>query len=78
MATGIAANASVDPEVEVYVRNNPVQPVFLSGEPVVGAQVPADVTIYEVPDNQNVAYLNINGDTVLVDRSDMRVIGVVR
>jgi len=78
MLTGIAANAAVDPEVTVYVQENPVQPVFLSGEPVVGASIPADVQIYDVPTNQQVAYLNVNGDPVVVERESRRIIEVVR
>jgi Uncharacterized protein with a bacterial SH3 domain homologue len=78
MMTGIAANASVDPEVEVYVQSNPVEPVFLSGEAVVGAQVPAEVVLYDVPSNAQIGYLNVNGDTVVIDRETHRIIGVVR
>ncbi|MCA2012928.1 SH3 domain-containing protein [Pararhodobacter sp. CCB-MM2] len=78
MLTGIAANASVDSEVTYYVQENPVQPVFLSGEPVVGASIPADVTIYDVPSNEQVAYLNVNGDAVVVERESRRIIEVVR
>ncbi|MCB1391095.1 MAG: DUF1236 domain-containing protein [Rhodobacteraceae bacterium] len=78
MISGIAAHNAVDPEVSVYVQANPVQPVFLSGEAVVGASVPPDVVLYDVPSNQAVAYLNVNGDTVVIDRETRRIIGVVR
>ena len=78
MMSGIAANAAVDPEVTYYVTENPVDPVFLTGEPVVGASVPADVTVYDVPQANELAYLNVNGDLVVVDRESRRIVQVVR
>jgi len=78
MASGIAMNNAVDAETTVYVQQNPVQPVFLSGEAVVGASIPADVPVFDVPSRQQVTYLNVNGDTVLVDRETRRIIQVVR
>lgn len=78
MMSGIAAHNAVDSEVTVYVQENPVQPVFLTGEPVVGTSIPADVPVYDVPASQEVAYLNVNGDTVVVERESRRIIQVVR
>jgi len=78
MVSGIAAHNAVDPEVSVYVQQNPVEPVFLSGEPVVGAALPETVTYYEVPNHENLAYLNVNGDLVVVHRADRRIVQIVR
>ncbi|MFN4100033.1 MAG: DUF1236 domain-containing protein [Pararhodobacter sp.] len=78
LASGMTMNNAVDSETTVYVQQNPVQPVFLSGEAVVGASIPADVVVYDVPSTQQVTYLNVNGDTVLVDRESRRIIQVVR
>ncbi|MCW1934476.1 DUF1236 domain-containing protein [Pararhodobacter zhoushanensis] len=78
MVSGIAANATVDPEVTYYITENPVEPVFLTGEPVVGAAVPADVMVYDVPQASELAYLNVNGDLVVVERESRRIVQVVR
>ncbi len=73
-----AAGIAVDQEVTVYVRENPVDPVILDGEVVVGAQVPADVTVYDVPNSTEYAYLNVNGNTVLVDTESREIVHVLR
>ncbi|WP_420391809.1 DUF1236 domain-containing protein [Acuticoccus sp.] len=61
----------------VYVRQNPREPVYLEGEAVVGAGVPAEVTLYEVPQSEY-RYVNINGTPVLVEPSSRRIVHVVR
>ena len=78
MVSSIAANAAVDPEVIVYVNENPVEPVFLTGEPVVGAVIPPEVSVHDVPQTTNLAYLNVNGDLVVVERDSRRIVQVVR
>ncbi|PWE28010.1 hypothetical protein C4N9_14275 [Pararhodobacter marinus] len=78
MMTGIAAHNSVSDETTVYIQENPVDPVFLTGEPVVGAAVPGEVTLYDVPENQEIAYLNVNGNDVVVERETRRIVYVIR
>ncbi|MBL6427061.1 MULTISPECIES: DUF1236 domain-containing protein [Maritimibacter] len=75
-ATGGTA-ASLEQEVVTYVQANPVQPVILEGEPVVGVTVPQEVQTYEVPEYQY-SYLNVNGDTVIVDNESRQIVRVVR
>ena len=53
-AAGIAgaalADATTGPEIQTYVKSNPVDPVYLDGEVVVGAGIPDTVKLYPVPD----------------------------
>lgn len=61
-----------------YVRENPSSDqVFLDGEAVPGAIVPATVDLKQVPDTEY-AYANINGDEVVVEGSTRTVLYVVR
>ncbi len=66
--------ADDDPAV-VYVRENPVEPVYLDGEVVVGAGIPEGVEIAQVPDTEY-SYAYVNGVPVLVnqDRSIVRIV----
>ena len=59
-----------------YSRN-PVEPIYLDGEVVVGAGIPESVTLSEVPDSEYY-YAYINGVPVLVEREQRRVVHVVR
>jgi len=70
--------AQPDQRIIAYVDENPLDPVYLDGEVVVGATVPETVEVYALPDDANFAYLNINGQTVLVDRSDRGIVRVIR
>lgn len=66
-----------DQETVAYVRENPVDPVTLQGEVVVGAGLPETVTLAQVP-NATVGYAYINGTPVLVEPSERRIVYVVR
>jgi len=71
--------AKLNEETTIYIRENPVDPVFLDGEVVVGAQVQSDtVTYYEIPSNERYAYTNINGNTVLVDPENHTIVEILR
>ncbi|QDC10157.1 DUF1236 domain-containing protein [Oceanicola sp. D3] len=78
----LGANAGSDavPEPETktvtYVTENPVEPVYLDGEVVLGAGVPEDVEIYPVPES-DYSYLNVNGQDVLV-KEDRTIVYVYR
>ena len=75
----IAAQVANDPGTQVvtYVTENPVAPVYLDGEVVLGAGVPETVTVYEVPDSAY-SYVNINGQNVLVERDTRSIVYVYR
>jgi uncharacterized protein YraI len=74
---GGAVDASLPPPeaVVVYVTSQPVNPVYLSGEVVIGAIVPVEVQLYPTPDY---AYPSayINGRWVLVDPETRAIVYV--
>tara|TARA_R110002049_G_scaffold44333_3_gene129856 strand:+ start:96187 stop:96867 length:681 start_codon:yes stop_codon:yes gene_type:complete len=76
---GAAGSAAAEPaeETVTYVKSNPVETVYLDGEVVVGAGVPTEIVTYEVPQTEY-RYLNVNGQTVLVDAKTNVIVGVVR
>jgi uncharacterized protein YraI len=78
-AVGMTMGDAITPEerVTTYVRANPVEPIYLDGEVVVGAGIPETVTLSEVPDSEYY-YAYINGVPVLVEREQRRVVYVVR
>ncbi|HBZ44103.1 MAG TPA: hypothetical protein DEO85_08635 [Maritimibacter sp.] len=78
VASATAAGEAVDEDVVVYVEQNPVEPVILTGEPVPGVAIPQDVEVYDVPMSDQYVYLNVNGDTVVVDDSTREIVTVVR
>lgn len=61
----------------VYVRDNPMEPIYLDGEVVTGAQLPAAVGLQPVPDTEY-RYAYVNGVPVLVEPAERRVVYVVR
>lgn len=78
-AIGLSLGAAVTPEerVTTYVRSNPIDPVYLDGEVVVGAGIPEEVALGEVPESQYY-YAYINGVPVLVEREQRRIVYIVR
>ena len=84
IASGIAgttaAVAAVEPSEEtlVFVTENPVETIYLNGEVVVGAGVPAEIETYEIPAQPELRYLTINGETVLVDAESNVIVRVIR
>jgi uncharacterized protein YraI len=76
---GLTAGAVVDPpgEVRTYVTTNKVEPVYLEGEVVVGAALPANVKVYEIP-NYRDRYAYVNGRTVLVEPGTNKIVYVYR
>ena len=65
------------PEVLSYVVGQPIQQVFVDGEVMVGATLPAAVPVYPVPASPYV-YSYINGQRVLVEPAGRRIVYVVR
>jgi uncharacterized protein YraI len=79
-ATGGTVDVLTSPPpqpVQTYIASNPVQPVYLEGEVVVGAGVPEAVELRPVPDYQY-RYVDINRQPVLVDPQTRRIVYVVR
>ena len=82
-AVGGAAGAVVGDAVEpapatrTYIQANPVDPIYLDGEVVVGGTIPQNVDLYEVPEAQY-RYVYINGQEVLVAPDTRRIVYVYR
>jgi uncharacterized protein YraI len=76
-ATGAPLVIKPPPTVREYVVTNPARPVYLNGEVVEGAELPADVTLTPVPDYQY-QYAYVNGVRVLVEPQSRQVIYVYR
>jgi uncharacterized protein YraI len=79
-AIGAAVGVNVVPPqtVVTYVQQQPApQPVYLGGEVVVGAGIPAEVTLYPVPEYEY-PYAYINGQMVLVDPNTRIILYVFR
>lgn len=76
---GLGAGAAVDPgpTVTTYVRENPLDVIYVDGEVVVGAGLPETVTLTEVPDS-TFSYAYINGVPVVVEREGRRIIQIIR
>jgi uncharacterized protein YraI len=78
LATGsIVGSVEVTPEVTTYVRSNPVQPVYLEGEVVVGASLPSSVEVHAIPDYRY-RYVYVNEVPVLVEPDTRRIVHIVR
>lgn len=77
--SGATAGAVIDPPevARTYVTSNPIDPVYLDGEVVIGAGVPETVTLRAIPDYEY-QYVYINGQPVLVDPSTRQIVYVVR
>ncbi|WP_210527956.1 DUF1236 domain-containing protein [Rubellimicrobium arenae] len=74
-ATGSAIAA--DDAAVTYVRDNPLDPVYLNGEVVLGAGIPAEVEVVPIP-GTNYGYLYVNGLPVVVDPSNRQIVYIVR
>jgi hypothetical protein len=77
---GAAGSAEVEPTMETvtYIESNPVETVYLDGEVAVGAGVPQNVTLYEIPSQPEYRYVSINGETVLVNPENNAIVRVIR
>lgn len=81
-AAGAVAGGAIDTvtpprEVVSYVEENTGEPVYLEGEVVVGAGLPENVEIREIPDYEY-RYAYVNGQPVLVEPENRRIVHVVR
>lgn len=73
----LGAAAAPDEKVTTYVIGNPVDPIYLEGEVVVGAGIPETVTLSEVPESEY-SYAYINGVPVIVERKQRQIVYIVR
>jgi uncharacterized protein YraI len=78
-ALGALAGDAATPNDETitYIRENPVEPVVLGGEVVVGATVPAEVELTPVPEAEY-SYLYLNGTPVVVEPQERRIVHIIR
>jgi uncharacterized protein YraI len=78
-AAGAGAGLTIDPpeSARTYVTSNPMDQVYLDGEVVVGAQVPAEVTVSQIPDYEY-EYVYINGQPVLIEPASREIVYVFR
>lgn len=78
-AAGASAALTIDPPeaARTYVTSNPMETVYLEGEVVVGAQVPAEVTVSQIPDYEY-EYVYINGQPVLIEPSSREIVYIFR
>lgn len=74
---GVAANIRPTEGVVDFLNQNPLDPVYLDGEVVVGAAIPETVEVYEVPQSEYY-YANINNEVVLVEPSTRKIVYVYR
>lgn len=74
---GLGSAATPSERVTTYVMENPVEPIYLDGEIVVGAGIPETVTLTEVPESEYY-YAYVNGTRVLVEREQRRIVYIVR
>lgn len=78
MAGGVAGDVAEPNEaVTTYVTTNKVEPIYLDGEVVMGAGIPDSVTLHEIPDS-DYRYLVVNGQTVLVEPGQRKVVYIYR
>ncbi len=76
---GGVAGAAVDPprEVKTYITTQQVAPVSYSGNIAVGQVLPDEVTVYDVPKYDRYRWTYINGQRLLIDRRDRKIVAVV-
>jgi uncharacterized protein YraI len=76
---GAAVGGAVTPpgNVVTYVRERQTTPVFLEGEVVVGARLPANVTLQPIPDYEY-HYAYVNRQPVLVDPGTRTIVYIER
>ena len=79
LLVGSLAGSVADPETETitYVETNPVEPIFIQGEPIIGAVIPEEVVLNPVPDS-TFLYTNLNGQPVIVNSEDRQIVYIVR
>lgn len=62
-----------DEKTVAYIEQNPVEPVFVNGELIVGATVPGEVQSFQVPTGEY-QYVNLNGRYVLIEPASREIV----
>lgn len=65
------------PAIGSYITANPVEPVYLEGEVVLGATLPSTVAVRPIPD-YDYQYVVVNNQPVLVEPETRRIVYVYR
>jgi uncharacterized protein YraI len=75
---GTALIEAIAPSQDIiaYVATQPVEPVYVTGEIVVGAVLPAEVVLYEIPQSEY-QFTFVNGARVLVEVPTRTVVYIV-
>jgi hypothetical protein len=60
-----------------HVRENPVEPIYLDGEVVVGAGLPDTVVLTPVPESE-FTYAYVNQVPVIVEPGERRIVYITR
>jgi len=63
--------------ISAYVSEQTVEPVFVSGEVVVGAVLPETVPLYAVPESPY-HFAMVNGQNVLVEKDTRKIVYIYR
>lgn len=75
--TGETTSLEIEDNAITYLNDNPVEPIYLEGEVVVGAGLPETVVLTPIPESP-MAYANVNGQIVMVQPETRRVTYIVR
>jgi hypothetical protein len=70
----IAGAASVPEPVIEYTIANPVEPVYLEGDIVVGAVLDPNVTVQAIPGDEQFGYFYANGRAYVIDLSTREIV----
>ncbi|RAK60337.1 hypothetical protein DJ021_11225 [Phenylobacterium hankyongense] len=76
---GAVAGSTMDPpaEVKTYVRTTHVEPVVYTGPVALGDELPATVTVYEVPKYERYRWTYVNHQRILVDNSTHKIVSII-
>lgn len=79
MVSGSIGGTFIDPgpSVITYIESNRYDPVYLDSEISVGAVLPSDVDMYDIPDYEY-RYVYVNDQPVIVEPDTRRVVYIVR
>lgn len=79
LPAGTALVEAITPSADdiAYVRATPVDAVHVTGEIVVGAILPPELVLYEIPSSPY-QYAVVNSATVLVEPGERKVVYIVR
>lgn len=76
IGAGAAASVEPTPEVRTWIVENPAPSVVYTGDVVVGATIPQDTVLVEVPETTEYRYVRLNEQDVLVDPTTYQIVYV--